>query len=154
MVKDAKKAFGKVPLTEETVRFGKPSIVLPLKAALEASFRKSLITCKVKDNKHLGDRTADRETVYVDMAPQVSITFFYESIFSGLEYTYITCFKINLQSELKYEPGDHVGVMACNRKEIVDAVLERLKDIEPYDKLMQLQVMKETLTPTGKHFKL
>lgn len=54
------------------------------------------------------------------------------------------------QSELKYDPGDHVGVMACNRKDIVDAVLDRLKDVDRYDEPVQLQVMKETLTPTGK----
>lgn len=71
MVKDAKKALGGVPLTEETVRFGKPSVALPLKSALEAGFRKQLITCKVKECKSLGDYTADRETIFVDMEPQV-----------------------------------------------------------------------------------
>ncbi|KOB70820.1 Nitric oxide synthase [Operophtera brumata] len=122
MVKDAKKALGGVPLTEETVRFGKPSVVLPLKTALEAGFRKQLITCKVKECKHLGDFTADRETIFVDMEPQ---------------------------TELKYDPGDHVGVMACNRREIVDAVLKRMKDVDDCKKPVQLQVMKDTLTPVG-----
>lgn len=73
MVKDAKKSLGKVPLTEETVRFDKPTTVLPVKSALEAGFRKSLIECKVKTNNNLGDRTADRETVFIDMEPQVTI---------------------------------------------------------------------------------
>lgn len=40
--------------------------------------------------------------------------------------------------------------MACNRKDIVDAVLERLTDVNKCDEPVQLQVMKETLTPTGK----
>lgn len=40
--------------------------------------------------------------------------------------------------------------MACNRKEIVNAILARCKDVDQYDKFVQLQVMKETLTPTGK----
>ncbi|KAG6452910.1 nitric oxide synthase [Manduca sexta] len=122
MVKDAKKALGTVPLTEETVRFGKPTTNPTLKTALEAGFRKQLIVCKVKENKHLGDYSVDRATIFVDMEPQ---------------------------SEFKYDPGDHVGVMACNRKEIVDAVLSRTKDDDNYDKQVQLQVMKETLTPTG-----
>lgn len=122
MVKDAKKALGTVTLTEETVRFGKPTANLTLKSALETSFRKQLITCKVKENKHLGDYTADRATIFVDMEPE---------------------------AELKYEPGDHVGVMACNRKEIVDSILSRVKDIDDFDKTVQLQIMKETLTPTG-----
>lgn len=74
MVKDAKKALGDVPLTEETVRFGKYQGNTTLKAALEASFRKQLITCKVKENKNLGDFSADRATVFVDMQPEVSMT--------------------------------------------------------------------------------
>ncbi|KAL0893659.1 hypothetical protein ABMA27_013817 [Loxostege sticticalis] len=122
MVKDAKKALGTMPLTEETVRFGKPSGSLTLKSALEAGFRKQLISCTVKESKMLGDFTADRATIFVDMEPQ---------------------------EEVKYDPGDHVGVMACNRKEIVDAVLKRLKDVDKYDEPVQLQVMKETLTPAG-----
>lgn len=39
--------------------------------------------------------------------------------------------------------------MAINKKDIVDAVLDRLKGVEDLDKVVQLQVMKETLTPTG-----
>lgn len=39
--------------------------------------------------------------------------------------------------------------MACNRKEIVNTILSRLKDIDDYDKTLQLQLMKETLTLTG-----
>lgn len=42
--------------------------------------------------------------------------------------------------------------MACNRKEIVDAVLERLRGVNNFDKPVQLQAMKEKLTPTGKTF--
>lgn len=72
MVKDAKKALGTMPLTEETVRFGKPSGSLTLKSALEAGFRKQLISCTVKESKMLGDFTADRATIFVDMEPQVS----------------------------------------------------------------------------------
>ncbi|KAJ0180349.1 hypothetical protein K1T71_003753 [Dendrolimus kikuchii] len=122
MVKDAKRALDTVPLSEETVRFGKPSGNITLKIALETSFRKQLVTCKVKESKYLGDYTDDRATIFVDIEPD---------------------------TEMKYDPGDHVGVMACNKKDIVDAVLERLKNIDDFDKAVQLQVMKETLTPTG-----
>ncbi|KAJ2952585.1 hypothetical protein O0L34_g6909 [Tuta absoluta] len=121
-VKDAQNALSEVPLTEDTVRFGRVSNPIPLKCALETSFRKHVVTCKVKESKPLGDVTADRATAFVDMEPD---------------------------TELKYEPGDHVGVMPCNRKEIVEAVLERCKDVDSFDKTVQLQVMKETLTPMG-----
>lgn len=56
---------------------------------------------------------------------------------------------LNFQTEFKYEPGDHVGVMPCNRTEIVDAVLKRLKGVDNYEKPVQLQVLTENLTPTG-----
>ncbi|XP_072944441.1 nitric oxide synthase-like [Epargyreus clarus] len=122
MVKDANNAFGQLPLTVETVRFEKTDKVPTLKSALETSFRKNIITCEVKDNKHLGDYSADRATIFIDMESN---------------------------NELKYEPGDHVGVMACNRKDIVDAILERLTDVEDCDKPVQLQLLKETLTING-----
>lgn len=57
---------------------------------------------------------------------------------------------LSFQSDIKYVPGDHVGILAVNRKEIVDTVLARLKGVDDLDSIVQLQVMKETLTPTGK----
>lgn len=53
------------------------------------------------------------------------------------------------QGEINYDPGDHVGIMACNRKELVDSLLARLKDIDNYDEPLQLQLMKETHTSSG-----
>lgn len=40
--------------------------------------------------------------------------------------------------------------MTSNKREIVDAVLKRMKDVDDCKKSVQLQVMKDTLTPTGK----
>lgn len=54
------------------------------------------------------------------------------------------------QDEIKYDPGDHVGIIACNRKELVDGLLARLKDVSDYDEPLQLQLMKETHTSSGK----
>ncbi|XP_068629957.1 nitric oxide synthase-like [Battus philenor] len=122
MVKDGKKALGMMPLTEETVKFEIPDRILPINSALEVGFKKQLLTCVVKEVKHLGDVTADRATIFVDMESN---------------------------SELKYDPGDHVGILAYNRKEIVDVVLERLKDVEDCDKPVQVQLLKETFTPSG-----
>lgn len=55
-----------------------------------------------------------------------------------------------MQGEIKYDPGDHVGIMACNRIELVDSLLSRIKDIDDYDEPVQLQLMKETHTSAGK----
>lgn len=76
MVKDAKNALGTLPLTEDTVRFGKANTNATLKKGLEASFRKSLVTCIVKEKKMLGDCSADRETIFVDMEPEVNMFYF------------------------------------------------------------------------------
>lgn len=72
MINDGRNALTKSPLTEETVKFSKPSVNITLKDALAASYKKKVIACKVKKNKRLGDVTEDRETVFVDMQPLVS----------------------------------------------------------------------------------
>lgn len=59
--------------------------------------------------------------------------------------------EFEFQEEIKYDPGDHVGIIACNRKELVDSLLSRVKDVEDYDEPLQLQLMKETHTSSGKN---
>lgn len=54
-----------------------------------------------------------------------------------------------MQEEIKYDPGDHVGIIACNRKELVETILGRLKDVDDCDEPIQLQLMKETHTSSG-----
>ena len=57
---------------------------------------------------------------------------------------------LELSSELVYTPGDHVGVFACNRREIVDGILARLTDTTDVDTPVELQFQKETHTSNGK----
>jgi nitric-oxide synthase, brain len=147
MVKDGKKALGTMPLSEETVRFGKPQIGITLKKALENTYRKQLSTCKVMENKILGDCSADRTTIFIDLEPDVSFYNRFYIIRMLLNFCQYSC--LFLQNEIDYEPGDHVGIMPCNRTEIVEAVLKRL-DVQVYNTPVQVQVMKETLTPTGR----
>ncbi|XP_050666056.1 nitric oxide synthase-like isoform X2 [Leptidea sinapis] len=122
VIKDAKKSVGMIPITKDTVRLIGVERALSTKTALEESYKKHLIKCKVVDNKSLGEISSDRATIFVDM---------------------------EVDSEIKYDPGDHIGIMASNRKEIVDIVLSKLKEADMCDKPVQLQVMKETLTPMG-----
>ncbi|KAK7869083.1 hypothetical protein R5R35_000802 [Gryllus longicercus] len=56
---------------------------------------------------------------------------------------------LELNCELVYHPGDHVGVFPCNRKEIVDGILERLQGSEDPDQPVELQVLKENHTSNG-----
>lgn len=56
-----------------------------------------------------------------------------------------------MQEEIKYDPGDHVGIVACNRKELVDSILSRVKDVDNFDEPLQVQLMKETHTSSGEN---
>ncbi|XP_063821545.1 nitric oxide synthase-like protein [Ostrinia nubilalis] len=122
-LQEAKRALGTVALSEETVRFahavGRPPT---LPAALQSALNKQFVTCIVKANKDLGDASAERSTIFIDMEPK---------------------------DEIKYDPGDHVGIIACNRKELVDGLLARLQDVDDFDEPLQLQLMKETHTSSG-----
>ncbi|XP_072944115.1 nitric oxide synthase-like protein isoform X1 [Epargyreus clarus] len=122
-LQEAKRALGTVALSEETVRFAHPAGNPPaLPNALQSAVNRQLVTCVVKANMDLGDSSAERSTIFIDMEPK---------------------------SEIKYDPGDHVGIIACNRKELVDSLLARLTDVDNYDQPVQLQLMKETHTSSG-----
>ncbi|KOB72118.1 Nitric oxide synthase 2, partial [Operophtera brumata] len=122
-LQEAKRALGSVTLSEETVRFSTSGTRSPsLVKALQSAANKHFVPCIVKANKDLGDASAERSTIFIDMEPK---------------------------GEIKYDPGDHVGIMACNRKELVDSLLSRMNDIDNYDEPVQLQLMKETHTSAG-----
>lgn len=57
---------------------------------------------------------------------------------------------LEMAADLPYTPGDHVGVFACNRQELVDGVLSRLQTTTDPDQPVELQVQKETHTSNGK----
>ncbi|XP_012262601.2 nitric oxide synthase, salivary gland [Athalia rosae] len=51
--------------------------------------------------------------------------------------------------ELQYKPGDHLGVFACNRAQLVESILKRLQtNIDP-DIPIELQMQKQSHTPNG-----
>lgn len=52
-------------------------------------------------------------------------------------------------SELQYKPGDHVGVLASNRIDLVDAVLAKVTNAPPHDQLVKLELLKEKTTAFG-----
>jgi hypothetical protein len=57
---------------------------------------------------------------------------------------------LELAADLPYTPGDHVGVFACNRQELVDGVLSRLQTTTDPDQPVELQMQKENHTSNGK----
>lgn len=51
---------------------------------------------------------------------------------------------------MAYKAGDHVGVFANNRKELVDMILSRVTNSPPSDQLVQVEILKEKTTVFGK----
>lgn len=52
--------------------------------------------------------------------------------------------------EIPYKPGDHLGVFACNKIELVEGILERIEPTMNFDIPMELQTQKQSHTPNGK----
>ncbi|ODM95587.1 Nitric oxide synthase [Orchesella cincta] len=58
--------------------------------------------------------------------------------------------RLSSETPLSYQSGDHVGIMAENRVELVDKVLERLGNKPATDdEAVQLQLLQEKHTPMG-----
>ena len=50
---------------------------------------------------------------------------------------------------LNYEPGDHIGIFAPNRKEFVDAVIARALNAPSENQMFKLEILKEINTVLG-----
>lgn len=63
--------------------------------------------------------------------------------------------ELNTEPEMRYEPGDHVGVLACNNESLVKGILDHLDlaGLDP-ERPLELQHLKETQTSTGDWNKL
>jgi nitric-oxide synthase, brain len=52
-------------------------------------------------------------------------------------------------SELQYKPGDHIGILASNRKELVDSILNKVTNAPSPDQLVRVEVLKEKTNVFG-----
>lgn len=50
---------------------------------------------------------------------------------------------------LNYEPGDHIGLFAPNRKEYVETILARVKNAPKENELFKIEILKEITTVLG-----
>lgn len=69
------------------------------------------------------------------------IEFGKNTLWASVSYTY---------DEIKYDPGDHIAILPCNRTELVEGIINRtnMAGLDP-DKPIELQQVKETHHSTG-----
>ncbi|KAJ8968166.1 hypothetical protein NQ314_002423 [Rhamnusium bicolor] len=58
---------------------------------------------------------------------------------------------LELENNLPYNPGDHLGVFPKNRPQLVDKIIQRLNGVTDPDAPVQIQVLEEIRTPNGKY---
>lgn len=51
--------------------------------------------------------------------------------------------------DISYKPGDHLGVFACNRADLVEKILQRVQSTFDADTSIELQMQKQAHTPNG-----
>nr|XP_023011652.1 nitric oxide synthase [Leptinotarsa decemlineata] len=56
---------------------------------------------------------------------------------------------LEFRSSLPYKPGDHLGVFAKNRPDLVDGIIKRLKGVTDPDVPVEMQILQETHTSNG-----
>lgn len=56
---------------------------------------------------------------------------------------------LQFKTPISYKAGDHLGVFAMNHYELVDKILNRLKDADDPTIPVELQILKETQTSNG-----
>ncbi|KAG9487805.1 hypothetical protein GDO78_007540 [Eleutherodactylus coqui] len=55
----------------------------------------------------------------------------------------------NGHQELRYRPGDHLGIFPGNHDELVNALIERLEDAPPVNQLVKVEILEERNTALG-----
>lgn len=53
--------------------------------------------------------------------------------------------------DISYKPGDHLGVFACNRADLVQRILQRVQSTFDADTSIELQMQKQAHTPNGRY---
>ncbi|CAH0554483.1 unnamed protein product [Brassicogethes aeneus] len=56
---------------------------------------------------------------------------------------------LEFESNMKYNPGDHVGVFCMNKPELVEKILRRLKGVPNLETPVELQILNESHTSNG-----
>ncbi|XP_022185085.2 nitric oxide synthase, salivary gland [Nilaparvata lugens] len=114
--------MGSELLTPSTVRTVKAKDAEELEKALSRVHNRTVWQCPLLEKHNLHGSASSRTTLLL---------------------------KVRIEPTLAYEPGDHVGVLACNRPELVDGTLAHLEGNFDPDQPIEIQKLKETHTSTG-----
>ncbi|KAF4518200.1 hypothetical protein B566_EDAN005925 [Ephemera danica] len=123
-LQEATKSLHTETLIAETVRFADVAAEEQLVQGLVKSHNKRVTACRLANKTNLHGKDASRTTMLLE-----------------------------LECPISYQPGDHVGMFACNRSDIVEGLLRRLRgpDVPADwgDRPVQLQLLNEKHTPNG-----
>lgn len=55
----------------------------------------------------------------------------------------------NDHEDLRYEPGDHLGVFSGNHEDLVTSLLDKLEDAPPVNQIVRVEFLEEKNTALG-----
>ncbi|XP_043519270.1 nitric oxide synthase, salivary gland isoform X1 [Frieseomelitta varia] len=116
-------SLGSEALSAATVRFveAEPQ---PIGKALSKCHNRNVTTCNMFRKTNLSGDSSSGTTLLLELDDMASM-------------------------EISYKPGDHLGVFACNRSELVEAILKRVQTPFDLNTPIELQVQKQSHTPNG-----
>ncbi|XP_076182998.1 nitric oxide synthase isoform X1 [Ptiloglossa arizonensis] len=116
-------SLGSEALSATTVRFVEAD-PQPIAKALSKCHNRNVTTCNMFRKTNLSGDSSSGTTLLLELDDIASM-------------------------EISYKPGDHLGVFACNRPELVEGILKRVQTPLDPDVSIELQMQKQSHTPNG-----
>ncbi|XP_072754682.1 nitric oxide synthase, salivary gland-like [Anoplolepis gracilipes] len=116
-------SVGSETLSATTIRFVEAD-PQPIVKALSKCHNKNVTMCNMLRRINLSGDTSNGTTLLLELDDIVGM-------------------------DISYKPGDHLAVFPCNRAELVEKILRRVKTIFSVDTPVELQMQKQTHTPNG-----
>ncbi|XP_011646208.1 nitric oxide synthase, salivary gland [Pogonomyrmex barbatus] len=116
-------SLGSEALSAATVRFVETE-PQPIAKALSKCHNKNVTMCNMLRRTNLSGDESSGTTLFLELDDIVGM-------------------------DISYKPGDHLGVFACNRADLVERILQRVQSIFDPDTSIELQMQKQAHTPNG-----
>ncbi|XP_008546993.1 nitric oxide synthase, salivary gland [Microplitis demolitor] len=116
-------SLGSEALSRSTVRFIEAD-PQPIAKSLSKCHNRNVTTCNMLRKTNLSGNDSGATTLLLELDDLASM-------------------------EIAYKPGDHLGVFACNKSELVEGILARIEPTIDFDTPMELQTQKQSHTPNG-----